>query len=55
MKAGKQAGKKGKTSKGGVKTQAKRDLLVRKAIEELKRESGQEFYFIEGACFDYCC
>jgi len=38
-----------------VKRDSKRDLRMRKVIEEMKRQSGQEFYFIEGSCFDYCC
>jgi hypothetical protein len=38
-----------------VKRDSKRDLRMRKVIQELKRQSGQEFYFIEGSCFDYCC
>ncbi len=38
-----------------VKRDSKRDLRMGKVLQEMKRQSGQEFYFIEGSCFDYCC
>jgi hypothetical protein len=38
-----------------IKRDTKRDGQMKKTLKEMKRQSGEEFYFIEGSCFDYCC
>lgn len=38
-----------------IKRDPKRDRVVKKTLKEMKRQTGEEFYFIEGVCFDYCC
>ncbi len=38
-----------------VKRDIKRGRILRKTLDELERQAGERVYFIEGACFDYCC
>ena len=42
-------------SQSQVKRDMKRDRVMRKTLQEMKRQSGEQLYFLEGVCFDYCC
>jgi len=55
MKTGKQ--RKTLTGQGQtlIKRNTKRDRMLRKTLKEMEHQTGEQFYFIEGSCFEYCC